>query len=684
LHASKYADFDSARLRPLRCALIPVHQLLQRREAKVLEYGRARQLRKEEEGRRARQAELDKRHRDTTQLRSGRIERLRQLCEAGGGGRGDARLIEMADGSTPATGGAGGPEGSGAIRYLCQVPDGAVYEPSDLAPLTAASSCAVSSGSITASTLPMSNSGGGGGTSSSAGDALTEPSPPATPELFTSRQCYACKARFSRLHHFYAQLCPPCAALNYRMRHATADLTGRVALLTGARVKIGFEIGLKLLRAGATLIATSRFPADTARRYAAAPDFGVWKHRLHLHALDLRDLGALEHFCAFLTATLPRLDIVVNNACQTVRRPASYYAHLLPAETALEEQLLQLSRSAVPSISAARKSESGGEDGGSSCGGDDATRGGADGSGDGDAGSDAEGAVLLPLLAQHDARIRAACEAAHRPAVIGHQGVGGGATALSGATRLDARRLPPSPARLSQLVLTPEDARPLIAILAPDTMATEQTVTGDGVGDHGGGALAAPAPTASAVACLDVNGQQIDLRSTNSWVLKLADVSTPELAEVLAINTLAPFVINARLQPLLEAAACTPPPESTSEAGAAFVVNVSAMEGKFYRYKTPNHPHTNMAKAALNMMTRTSAPDLAASHRIFMTAVDTGWINDENPRERAARTAESHHFQTPIDEVDAAARVLHPVFDGVLTGAPLFGVFLKDYKETEW
>ena len=161
-------------------------------------------------------------------------------------------------------------------------------------------------------------------------------------------------------------------------------------------------------------------------------------------------------------------------------------------------------------------------------------------------------------------------------------------------------------------------------------------------------------------------------------------MSTPELAEVLAINTLAPFVINARLQPLLEAAACTPPPESTSEAGAAFVVNVSAMEGKFYRYKTPNHPHTNMAKAALNMMTRTSAPDLAASHRIFMTAVDTGWINDENPRERAARTAESHHFQTPIDEVDAAARVLHPVFDGVLTGAPLFGVFLKDYKETEW
>ena len=118
--------------------------------------------------------------------------------------------------------------------------------------------------------------------------------------------------------------------------------------------------------------------------------------------------------------------------------------------------------------------------------------------------------------------------------------------------------------------------------------------------------------------------------------------------------------------------------------GGAFIVNVSAMEGKFYRHKTPNHPHTNMAKAALNMMTRTSAAELASSHRIFMTAVDTGWINDENPRDRAARTAELNHFQTPIDEVDAAARVLHPVFEGITTGRPAFGVFLKDYKETEW
>ena len=172
---------------------------------------------------------------------------------------------------------------------------------------------------------------------------------------------------------------------------------------------------------------------------------------------------------------------------------------------------------------------------------------------------------------------------------------------------------------------------------------------------------------------LDINGQQIDLRTTNSWLLKLRDVSIPELVEVMAINALAPFLLNSRLQPLM-----------ASTQGNKYVVNVSAMEGKFYRHKTPNHPHTNMAKAALNMMTRTSAKDLAEKDGIYMTAVDTGWINDENPRDKAARIAEASHFQTPIDEVDAAARVLHPVFHGVSTKEPLYGVFLKDFIATEW
>ena len=258
---------------------------------------------------------------------------------------------------------------------------------------------------------------------------------------------------------------------------------------------------------------------------------------------------------------------------------------------------------------------------------------------------------LAPLFAQHAAR-----RAHGRPQLA----IGEGATTTAAAVA----DLPPSPAALSQLHLTAEDATPLTAL--PDGAADAATALATAAG-------ALPAGR------LDVNGQQIDLRTTNSWLLKLADVSTPELVEVFAINTLAPFLINARLQPLLAATA-----QRDAAAGAAFVVNVSAMEGKFYRHKTANHPHTNMAKAALNMMTRTSAPELASRLRIYMTAVDTGWINDENPRDKAARNAEDNHFQTPIDEVDAAARILDPVFDALNGATPVHGMFLKDYRPSEW
>jgi len=177
---------------------------------------------------------------------------------------------------------------------------------------------------------------------------------------------------------------------------------------------------------------------------------------------------------------------------------------------------------------------------------------------------------------------------------------------------------------------------------------------------------------------LDVNGQQLDLRRVNSWKLKLNEVKTPEVAEVFAINTLAPFVLNSRLQSLMER---RPKDDTRIE---RFVVNVSAMEGKFYRHKGPEHPHTNMAKAALNMMTRTCAQDLARRSQIYMNSVDTGWINDENPLEIARRTAEMSNFQTPIDEIDAAARVLDPIMVGINEKRFVFGKFLKDYRETEW
>ena len=143
-----------------------------------------------------------------------------------------------------------------------------------------------------------------------------------------------CKQKYSTIHHFYDQLCPPCAALNFTKRTERADLRGRVALLTGGRVKIGYQAGLKLLRSGARLIVTTRFPRDAATRYAGEPDFAEWGHRLEIFGLDLRHTPSVEAFCRELLATRDRLDFIINNACQTVRRPPDFYAHMMAEETA--------------------------------------------------------------------------------------------------------------------------------------------------------------------------------------------------------------------------------------------------------------------------------------------------------------------------------------------------------------
>jgi len=108
------------------------------------------------------------------------------------------------------------------------------------------------------------------------------------------------------------------------------------------------------------------------------------------------------------------------------------------------------------------------------------------------------------------------------------------------------------------------------------------------------------------------------------------------------------------------------------------------MEGQFYRrFKTDRHPHTNMAKAALNMMTRTSAADYLADG-IHMNSVDTGWITDEDPAAIAAAKTEVHGFHPPLDIVDGAARIVDPIFQGFLTGEHAYGLFLKDYQPVPW
>ena len=380
---------------------------------------------------------------------------------------------------------------------------------------------------------------------------------PSLGQTSEERVCYVCRTRYTRIHHFYDQLCLACGDFNHAKRAQMADLTGRVALVTGARVKIGYQAAILLLRSRARVIVLTRFPRDAARRYAQEPDFREWGCRLEIHGIDLRHSPSVELLCQDLLRQHDRLDFLINNACQTVRRPPGFYEHMMALETQTGEGLDPTARALVTT-----------------------TR--------------------------------------------GPQG-----------SRL-------SSAELSQVPLLPEDHADATALF--------------------------PAGQ------LDADQQQVDLRQVNSWRLRTDQVSTLELLEVHLVNAVAPYILNARLKPLMLAV-----PTADKH-----IVNVSAMEGQFYRtFKSDRHPHTNMAKASLNMMTRTSALDYIQDG-IHMNSVDTGWVTDEDPVEHARIKREMHRFHPPLDIVDGAARIVDPILDGLNTGQHVWGQFLKDYKPTDW
>ena len=388
-------------------------------------------------------------------------------------------------------------------------------------------------------------------------------------ELTRPQSCYICKKPYTLVDAFYHQLCPDCARLNHAKRDARTDLTGRRALLTGGRAKIGMYIALRLLRDGAHTTITTRFPRDAVRRFSALPDAADWIDRLRIVGIDLRDPAQVIGLAESVAAAGP-LDIIINNAAQTVRRSPGAYQPLIEAE------LAPLPDGPLPEL-----------------------------------------------------------------VTFGHT-------------------MDPHPLALAESVA----AHPILSAAAAKAEQLTQAAMTAGN---------ASLERHKAGTAIDAGGLVPDLHDVNSWTQAVGAVEPLEMLEVQLANSIAPFILVDRLRPSLVA----------SPFARTYVVNVSAMEGVFGRgYKGPGHPHTNMAKAAMNMLTRTSAREMFETDGILMTSVDTGWITDERPHPTKLRLAEEG-FHAPLDLVDGAARVYDPIVRGE-GGDELFGVFLKDYAPSQW
>ena len=405
-------------------------------------------------------------------------------------------------------------------------------------------------------------------------------------ELRKPQSCYICKQPYTKVESFYHQLCPSCAEFSHAKRGARTDLTGRRALLTGGRAKIGMHISLRLLRDGAHTTITTRFPRDAARRFASLPDSADWIDRLRIVGIDLRDPSQVIALADSVAARGP-LDILINNAAQTVRRSPGSYSLLADAES-------------------------------------------------------------QPL----PAGVFPETESLGHPTEL-HPRALQSSVGTDGAVALDAF----SPAALAGTVAAGQPQQRS----ATELTALAMQAGSSSLDKHADGTA------------IDAGGLVPDVSHVNSWVQHVQEVDPVEMLEVQLCNSTAPFILISRLRASMAA----------SPARRTYVVNVSAMEGQFARkYKGPGHPHTNMAKAALNMLTRTSAQEMFETDGILMTAVDTGWITDERPHFTKLRLADEG-FHAPLDLVDGAARVYDPIVRGE-AGEDLYGCFVKDYKPSDW
>ena len=377
-------------------------------------------------------------------------------------------------------------------------------------------------------------------------------------------RCYIChnELTIDNTHPQYKRMCKSCGAFNAAKKDQLANLHGYKALVTGGRIKIGYETALKLLRSGAFVIVTTRFPVDAVKRYSQETDFDNWYKRLRIFQIDFRQLQNLFELVQYIKDECGFLDILINNAAQTVRHTYSYYQELFEAEYNNYQLLSDSQKELIVWSNQSKEFDS----------------------------LQKSLDILLPI----------------------------------------------APLKLKDGYNVESIEKHFSKELTQDYINKIQSYK-------------------------------------NSWTSKACDISLVEMLEVQLINVTAPFFLCTSVRQLMQ----------ISPHLHKYIVNVSAMEGKFNKInKNSFHPHTNMAKASLNMLTRTSAQEFA-NDGILMNSVDTGWITDENP-DWLREKNEKKGWLPPLDAKDGASRLCDPIFSSINLGHHEFGNFLKDYNRTEW
>ena len=402
------------------------------------------------------------------------------------------------------------------------------------------------------------------------------------------KNCYICKDKLglNNIHSFYGNLCKKCGDYNYSFRTMKLDFTGRIAIVTGGRVKIGYYIATKLLSYGAKVLITSRFPKDTLLKYQSDPEYEKWKNNLVIYPIDFRIFESTIKFIEFITDNFPHVDFLINNAAQTIRRTASYYKYLLPTETKIlnKEDEKKIIKNDYINLQKQLKI------------------------GEAPSKKDMENSLI----------------------------------SLMDNKSQSYKEILPLSVIASQIRIMEEKAQPHVTVMGGD-------------------------------------GQPYDFsKGKNSWNFEFDEIPFQEFTEVQIINTWTPYYLCVKLKPLMM---LSPFPDK-------YIVNVTSVEGIFNHYKRSSHVHTNMAKAALNMFTRTCGSYLK-DIGIYMTCVDTGWVSPMNEMNSLLdkdkkNSYENEFVNVPLDELDGAMRVLHPIIEGIKNKNYLFGILLKDFVKSPW